>query len=274
MKSSQRSFIFRLTLPLMVVFTALLIQSARADFFGDHKITFQQNDTFLDYGQYGEVEFFLSNIQHQNVAWEIDEEELPMGMELQQTTYNNVLLFGTPTFIDKWCFTLKAKISDGANETKGVAERVCVQSQKSEQSNLPIFMVDRNIKQGTEDKIFSEKIQVSGNGQYFNFDGKFFYGDLPEGVDLEVNNQQLEFLLRGTPGNEGVFAFVLGFSVIDQNNQEFSVYKQFQWEVTEQNFPGYMCPTGYYYDNYLKHCVQNGGGSNFCGSGTFYSPFY
>ena len=254
---------------------------------GDLRISYDEKDATLSYGQYGEVEFTLEGSQTGQVEWTATAEDLPPGMEFEQTSAPRVLLFGTPRFQDKWCFALSAKV-DG-QEQKVLSEEVCLFAALPDATNIPGINPDRYLEKAIVSEYYQTKIELDATRPLIApYELSFFQGALPEGLELTAGDSQVELQIQGTAEKENITTFVVVASV---PGQELSageqanppVYKQFQLEAglraDEGNGNGddewddykdYLCAPGYYYDPTLGFCVQNRG--PVCGDGTYYDP--
>ncbi|MEK6704261.1 MAG: hypothetical protein AABZ06_00570 [Bdellovibrionota bacterium] len=227
-------------------------------------IDFDSDGLRVVYGKYVESEITLKGAYDVGVRWELLSDQIPAGLELQDTTAGNVLIFGTPQFTGKWCFVLGASTTLD-NTAQKTSREVCFLGDDNDQMQYPRFITDRFLKAGIIGRIYQDEVKFSTSGTE-EIRGDFFDGKLPDGVRVESYLVENRFVVTGRPENEGVFRFVLKL----EDKFQTSAYKQFQISVEKEETGGYQCPPGYYFDDLLGHCVQNR--LETCPAGTYYDP--
>ena len=101
-------------------------------------ILFDDDELQVRYGEYSETEFVLDlpNYANENsivVDWRIVGAQLPAGMELQPLEDQHALIYGTPQFVGRWCFTLAAQYeilpeldsSEPPSDVQRTSQQVC-----------------------------------------------------------------------------------------------------------------------------------------------------
>ena len=224
--------------------------------FQDYQLQFNQEDLALKYGEYSEVEFYVSSTDQVEF---LIEETKPVGMDLYPLTGNSVILSGLPEFVGKYCFVMTVK-----NQTseKQATERVCLHAEDNDSLEHPKFETQSHL---SIRKNNHETLNINLESRFSHITPTFVQGNLPEG--LNYNEGRGKLVVSGSTSFDGVFTFLV-LAQDNQAGQEFYVYKQFQIEVKPDIVDRYQCDTGYYYDETLGYCVQNDG--DLCPAGTFY----
>lgn len=101
---------------------------------GELRISYDESQATVNYGQYAEVEVTLEGSQSGDVTWSVDTQELPPGMEMEVTNSPQVLLLGVPRFQDKWCFPVTASVNDGQDTV--ISEEICLFSSLPDSTNI------------------------------------------------------------------------------------------------------------------------------------------
>jgi len=225
-------------------------------------IQFEVDDLTVKTGDYVEVGVSLKGFKAGDVEWEILDRELPLGLQLEDTTKETLSLFGTPSFQGQWCFALSAKT---VQMTQTVKE-ICFVAEGNDQLTYMKFKTDRFLKDGYKRKKYQTKIEFD-SGAVTDYKGRVELSWLQNGLKLEYNEGKGYFLVKGKASETGVANPVV--TLID-NISGYETAKQFQLEILEKEIKGAACPSGYYFDQNLRYCVQNK--LDTCPSGTFYEP--
>ena len=216
-------------------------------------LTINDEDKFLVYGEYAEVEI----TSNQDVDISFADEIIPFGLELEKIDEKTSILYGQVEFLEKLCFLVDARKRNGKEST----ERLCVYGVENEEISYPNISTQRNLDEIKVNQYNSLTINID-NDQNVNYETTVL-GQLPSGLNVTSTTSEY-VILTGTISNPGVYEFVVKAQEL---NSDIVSYKQFSLEVVEQEVVN-QCAAGYYWDDYLKYCVQAGGRT--CGPGTFY----
>jgi hypothetical protein len=216
-----------------------------------------EEDSYVVYGEYAEIEI----TSRKAVRLNLENSVKPFGLELEKVDNKTYILFGRSEFIGKLCFYVDARINSGQT-TK---ERLCLYASDNEEIAYPRIEKER----------FLEPVSV---GAYLNlsFDLLEYEVDVTQsiigldGLSLSSSrNYQGIVSLSGQVYSPGLYSFIVKTI---ETGSEVVTYKQYVLEVYESvnndDSTTYQCAPGYYWDSYLKYCVQASGRT--CGTGTWY----
>ncbi|MCO5142145.1 MAG: hypothetical protein M9962_03540 [Oligoflexia bacterium] len=231
------------------------------------QISFDEEELNTKYGEYFEGAFELVPPVNAPVYWQEIGSQLPPGLYLEDSQSSNILLFGNTTFTGRWCFNLAALDQDG-NEIH--SREVCLNSENNDEYRYPRFSEDSVLHPAKEDESYHTRVKVLDPlNERAEFSGEVVDEEsLPEALTIGYRTSGKYFSIRGTFREEGLVRFAL------KATDEFSIenYQQFQLRIREKNDGVVACPPGYYYDEDLGYCVQDGDNDRVCPPGTYLDP--
>ena len=239
---------------------------------GPLDIAVDEDELTVQFGKYTEFELQLSRPVTQSVQWDVQGDDLPTGIFLEETNSASVLIFGTPKFTDRWCTVVKATLENGPTAIR----ELCFQSADNEELVYPRFEVLSVLDSIKVANAFRKVLSYTIPEQLLEpsdpnlppltpISGDLDRGDLPADVLLEYQPTDSRFLVYG----KGTSANVHRFSVFLNRGDEVLNSRQHQLAMTPKD-PEYSCPPGYSFDENLGYCVQDR--QNLCPDGTYYEP--
>lgn len=261
---------FKLVVLTTFVFAMLMLpKHASAD---GETFTIEYNQNVqLQYGAYAEVEVALkavkpgdqAELDKKRIYWEILQDTLPEGLELEESEASHLLIFGTPKFTDKWCFVMRAIAWDnGENATANV----CLKSKDHGTIPHPRFKTARDLKYAMVRESYSNKIEVeAGTGSLWILENI----SMPEGLKATLIKKNIE--LKGKLSEAGVKTVTLRIL----NDKGYKTAKQFVLEVFENQYEEPLqCPNGYAWDSYYQDCVPTYDAAITCYPGYYWSEYH
>ena len=107
------------------------------------------------------------------VTWTVSEGALPEGLLLLPVGTPNALIFGVPTTLGTFNFTIKATDSDGSFATQSLSIQVVE----------PLVITTTSLPSGVKDEPYSQQVAASG-GEESGFTWTLDSGALPPGLSL------------------------------------------------------------------------------------------
>ena len=121
-----------------------------------------------------------------------DAEKLPVGLSVEQSETGSVLIYGTPKFTGRWCFTLEAE--DAANNYN--FEKVCLHSADNDSLYYPKYGLDEPNFTAIEDQLFEQYIDIDREEI---IEGGVATGQIPPGIRYDFNPRTEKVEIVGRP---------------------------------------------------------------------------
>ena len=87
----------------------------------DLDIDYDEQDRFVRYGEYNEVEINLYGNSYQlDAEFSFAGDTVPAGMQIYKVDNQQALIAGAPLFLDEYCFLVSAKLQD----QEGIKEKI------------------------------------------------------------------------------------------------------------------------------------------------------
>ena len=185
-----------------------------------HELVYDQNELQTIYGTYSETAFSLPNQVSDPVRWQVVDATLPVGYQLEETSASQVSIFGTAQFTGQWCFVLSGSTQKGVK----ASSRICFVAGDDDNGDYPKFAdgTDRSLDNAIKGRMYQKTVGWAA-GTAAITDASLFDGELPDGLDLSVDSDNSEFVIKGSPSQAETSTFVLGLT--DQAGN--SNYRQF-----------------------------------------------
>ncbi|HEX4925054.1 MAG TPA: hypothetical protein VFV50_13255, partial [Bdellovibrionales bacterium] len=229
------------------------------------RLNVNEADLRVVYGQYAEIEILAEpkNPATDPYEWSVTSDKLPPGLQLQDTSDKDMLLFGTPQFQGSWCFGLSV-----AQKKEVGTREICLFAQDNADLKYPKFKTDRFLPDGVVDQLYQQYIELDKKTvASTKLTGDVDKTELPKGLKAEFNALKFRMKISGRASKPAIAR--LGVKIQDGT---VDTYKQFQIVVNLKPVSGggESCPPGYYFDPTLGYCVQDQGDN--CPPGTYYEP--
>ena len=173
-------------------------------------IVFDDNDLQVRYGEYSETEFTLALPRHTNanqvvVDWLVVGAQLPAGMALQPLEERRALVYGTPQFVERWCFTLAAQFellpelgsSEPPSDLRRTSRPVCFFAAHNERLSYPQFSTSTRLDRAEKNRKYREKISFERSGRRTSV--SVAWHNLPQSLQVETSNRRGYVKISGKP---------------------------------------------------------------------------
>ena len=175
-------------------------------------IVFDDDDLQVRYGEYSETEFTLALPRYHDtnesrviVDWQVIGAQLPTGMELQPLEERQALVYGTPQFVGRWCFTLAAQFellpelgsSEPPSDLRRTSRQVCFFAAHNEQSSYPQFSTATRLDSAEKNREYSEKIRFEHGDRRTSV--SVAWHNLPNSLKIESRNRRGYIKISGKP---------------------------------------------------------------------------
>ncbi|MFN9067495.1 MAG: hypothetical protein ACK5V3_09720, partial [Bdellovibrionales bacterium] len=125
------------------------------------KISTDLENLTVQYGGYTEIPLSLGAEAREPIAWGIAETELPPGLNLEMSTSKEVVLFGTPLMVGRWCFNVTATSADQILHQ----DQLCLISKNSETSRYPYITSSQYLSDAILNTRYQAQISLETQGR-------------------------------------------------------------------------------------------------------------
>ncbi|MCB0413862.1 MAG: hypothetical protein KDD50_05985 [Bdellovibrionales bacterium] len=218
------------------------------------QITIDNQELDLSFGQYAETEAILEGDYREPITWNYDSAQIPQGLNIEDSSSESLLIYGTPQFTGRWCFILTAQ--DAFQNT--ASEQVCYHSKDDESAYYPKYKTTEPIFVASENEYFHESIGIDREEL---IEGGIVSGETPPGITYEFNRRTEEIEISGTPWSAGTYEFIAKIGYRGDESGYSDNYRQFRIIVSPEDVSDddrTTCPSDYYYDHEKGYCVPYG----------------
>ena len=223
----------------------------------DALIVFDDDDLQVRYGEYSETEFILALPRHHDtrenpviVDWQVVGAQLPAGLELQPLEARQALIYGTPQFVGRWCFTLAAQFeflprpldsSAPPPTMHRTSRQACFFAAHNEQLNYPQFSTATRLDRAEINRTYRERIRFADPARRVRV--SVAWHNLPNSLKIETHNRRNYVKLSGTPRDRKNYLVTNAsstsppqltelFTVKDERRSGFETLDKYTYRVT------------------------------------------
>ena len=197
-------------------------------------IVFDDDDLQVRYGEYSETEFTLALPRYHDtnesrviIDWQVIGAQLPAGMELQPLEERQALVYGTPQFVGRWCFTLAAQFellselesSDPPSDLHSTSRQVCFFAGHNEQLSYPHFSTSTRLDRAEKNSKYSEKIRFEHGDRRTSV--SVAWHNLPNSLEIETRNRRGYVKISGKPRDRDSHV-IFSDSVSEENQPQLT----------------------------------------------------
>ena len=221
-------------------------------------IVFDDDDLQVRYGEYSETEFTLALPRYHDtdesrviIDWQVIGAQLPAGMELQPLEERQALVYGTPQFVGRWCFTLAAQFellpelesSDPPSDLHSTSRQVCFLSAHNEQLSYPHFSTSTRLERAEKNSKYSEKIRFERGDRRTSV--SVAWHNLPNSLEIETRNRRGYVKISGKPRDRDSHVVFSGnaskktsprvdelFTIKDERQSRFEELDHYAYRIT------------------------------------------
>ena len=175
-------------------------------------IVYDDDELQVRYGEYSETEFTLAFPRYRDtnenrvvVDWQVIGAQLPAGMDLQPLEERQALIYGTPQFVGRWCFTLAAQFellpelgaSGPPSELRRTDRQVCFFAARNARLSYPQFSTSTRLDRAEKNRDYSEKIRFEHMNRRTRV--SVAWHNLPQSLKIETRNRRGYVKISGEP---------------------------------------------------------------------------
>ena len=185
-------------------------------------IVFDDDDLQVRYGEYSETEISLSfaddfDTRDLAISWGVADSQLPAGMELGGGEWSQIFIYGTPQFVGRWCFTLKAEVitippaSPFPNRERSrmlyqPSRQVCFYAAGNDNIDYPRFSTSTRLSTAELNDDYSEKIRFQQRNRRVGV--SVAWHNLPNSLKIDTRRRRGYVKVSGKPRHRTSHAII------------------------------------------------------------------